>query len=346
MYSLKSPISIDHQIGQGSFSTVFKVQNSSENISMALKIENIKINYLEYLQESTIYNESIILKSLQGIKGIPKLYWFGLTNQHSCLLTQLLGKDLKNYISIYNKLSLSTIIKLAISIIDILKSIHEKHIIHRDIKPDNIMFGNNKDDSNTIYLIDFNLAKFFEDSHGHHTKKNKCNEFDGNLQFSSINSHFFMENSRKDDLESLGYLLLFCFQGELPWKDFDCSDIIKKINKIGMLKKSFISNITTSNSFNICECFVNYFKYVSNLKYETKPDYDYLKSIFTNFGKEFNFSNDDFEWEREKESFVCKENKLFQKKFSEDFNTLLEVKLGVKSFKRSKSHAIEDQIND
>ena len=136
------------KLGKGSFGSIYKAIYNKEEY--ALKIEERKKNDL-------LQNEAAIMNYLQS-ENIPKVKSYGFTGCYNILIMQLLGKDLESYLNQFKKFSLKTVCILGKQMLNILESIHEKHILHRDIKPENFVMGLNHN-SNKVYLIDFGLAK-------------------------------------------------------------------------------------------------------------------------------------------------------------------------------------------
>lgn len=326
MFSDYKNLVLKGKLNQGSFASLYSVYDPQSNSDLALKIESEHYNSDDLEHNSTILHESRILSHLNDINGIPRIFWKGVYENNMAFLMQLLGKDLKFYLDIVKTISLDSTFNLAIKLIEILSQVHNKGIIHRDLKPQNIMFGNNEL-KNEVFIVDFNLAKISKVTN----KIQKTQDFEGNLQFASINTHLFIENSKKDDLESLGYLLLFAHQGELPWKDYYCENIFEKINKIGLLKQKFIIDLISKNSLKIPQCFIEYFTYVNKLKFNSSPDYNHLKNIFINQAKkkEINLKNVKWDWENwlneDSETKINKKRAIYKTfKSSDDFSDFTE----------------------
>jgi len=229
---------------------------------VAIKIEPIINNFKLLKNESTIY------QYLNGCDYIPKVKWYGKDTDNYYMVIDFLGSSLQDLMNKHNNLPLILILKIGIKILNILKIIHEKDLVHRDIKPDNFLFGLN--DINKIYLIDFGFCKSYMNN-GEHIKCKQINNMIGSKNYASINSHNKLELSRRDDLESLCYMLLYFYSGSLPWNN------IEDENNIIRLKNNIIYELKYPIVFLSC------LKHVRSIEYEEKPNY-YL--LIDNFKKE------------------------------------------------------------
>ena len=157
--------------------------------------------------------------------------------------------------------------------------IHNKNIVHLDIKPANFLVGN--PDDSVIYLIDYGISKKYRSSiKGKHIMLLKKNKFKGTLNFSSINSMEGYESSRRDDLISIGYMLIYLIKGELPWSNIKCGTAAEKYKNIFNLKKN-----TTNEELckNLPSEFCDYIKYVKSLKFQEEPNYLFKKFVHKSF---------------------------------------------------------------
>ena len=252
------------KIGEGSFGFIYKGENIRTRELVAIKVESIE-KELKLLK-----NESVIYQYLNNIQGIPIVKWFGKDETSYYMVLNLLGESLE---SIKNNLtfSLTNVLQIGIQVIILLKTIHDKGLVHRDIKPDNFLLGLNSQ-RKRIYIIDFGLCKSYMTNDEHNPVK-KTNNLIGSLTYASINTHNCIELSRRDDMESLGYMLIYFYLGKLPWQDLSSENV----NVIQKLKQ----DITIHDK--LPQILVNYIKYVRCLEYEEKPNY-FL--IIDNFKRE------------------------------------------------------------
>jgi serine/threonine protein kinase len=264
------------------FSNVYEGMNIKDNIPVVLKIEKKgKYDLLE--------TEAYLLMHLKGF-GIPEVISFGKHGNYKVLIEELLGPTIE-YLWEKNafkkdpfgtkNMFVNDICMLAIQGLDRLEFIHSKNILHRDIKTKNFIIG--RKDPNIIYIIDFGFSKKYRSSRtGKHLKFAYTNTSIGSIFFSSRYAIRGYELSRRDDLESFGYMILYLAKGgNMPWtKQFDEKiDILKKVKEITKQKMEI-------NDEKLCAGlpveFVNYMKYVKNLDFEQEPDYKYLKGLFIN----------------------------------------------------------------
>ena len=243
-----------NKIGKGSFGSIYKGQNVRTNELVAIKVEKIT-DELKLLK-----NESRVYQYLNRCDCVPQVKWYGKDEKNYYMVINLLGESLQ-LIKNDSTFSLSSVLQIGIQIIHLLKTIHDKGLVHRDIKPDNFLLGLNNQ-RNQIYIIDFGLCKSYMNNDAHNPIK-KTNNLIGSLTYASINTHNFIELSRRDDMESLGYMLAFFYLGNLPWQELTSENI----DVIKNLKKDIVNNDI------LPQIFVNYIKYVRCLEYEENPNY-------------------------------------------------------------------------
>lgn len=168
--------------------------------------------------------------------GVPRVFWFGRESNSNFLVLEFLEFSLESTIKRY-RLSLMSTLLIVDQMLTRLEQIHSRGIVHRDVKPENFMFKKTvalarpseidlmrrkhlpDEQKQELYIIDFGLANFYLQKNGKHISEAKSRTFVGTAAFSSMNSHFHLEQSRRDDLEGLAYVMLYLHGGPLPWHE-------------------------------------------------------------------------------------------------------------------------------
>lgn len=271
---------LSKQIGSGSFGEIFLGTSLTSGRRVAVKLEPVKAPYPQLQYEAKLY------KLLAGEKGIPKIRYFGQQDDYYVLVMELLGASLEdcfNYCS--RRFSVKTVLMLADQMLERLEFIHSRHFIHRDIKPDNFLVGTDTK-AHVVYLIDFGLAKRYRDPKtGTHIMYRQDKQLTGTARYASINTHKGIEQARRDDIESLGYVLMYFLRGSLPWQG------IKAKNKKQKYERIMEKKISTSIK-DLCSGFPPEFEwfiaYARQLRFEEQPDYkllrETLQGLFTRTG--------------------------------------------------------------
>ena len=257
------------KIGSGSFGTIFKGINIRTNELVGIKVELIEDDLKLLKYESNIY---IIL---YNVNGIPKIKWYGRDNKNYYLVLDLLGDSLEDLIIRSGRLKLKLILQIGVNILTILMEIHNKGFLHRDIKPENFLLSIEK--PKKLFIIDFGISKPYIFNEKHIDFK-ITNKFIGTQNFASINCHNFYEHSRRDDLESLCYMLIYFYFGSLDWMNPE----IVFSNKEE--ENNFVKNMKTQLIYNeeIPTILMNFYKNILSLEFNEKPDYNNFINIFKN----------------------------------------------------------------
>ena len=248
------------KLNEGSFGQVFKGKHVRTGEYVAVKIERKSGN-------SSLKNEAKIYQYLSKEPGFLHLKWYQTDEQYSYLVVDLLVCSLTRLVKVKGSLPLNIILQLGIQMIKRIETLHNKYLLHRDVKPDNFMLGSNKQ----LYLIDFGLCKRYDYDGQHIEETRRPNKpIIGSVNFVSLNVHNGIEPGRRDDLESCIYVILCLLQGgQLSWfKE-------KDINKIVFLKEQLTNNLDYSYSPFMKEMLAK----IRNLRFKEAPNYGELISI-------------------------------------------------------------------
>ena len=290
------------KLGSGAFGDIYYGVNTKTNEDVAIKLEPIKTKHPQLFLESKLY------MSLQNGVGIPQLYWCGTQGNYNVLIIELLGPSLEDLFNYCNrKFSLKTTAMLADQMISRIEYMHSKNFIHRDIKPDNFLIGM-RQKGHTIYIIDYGLAKRFQDPRtGEHIPFRDGKNLTGTARYTSINTHLGIEQSRRDDLEAVGYILVYFLKGELPWQGLKAKNMKEKYAKIRD-KKIFTPVEVLCQGLPVE--IMNFIIYTRELMFEDKPDYDKLKRTLRAIKKKKKIQYDSvFDWiiKRRENANRCKD---------------------------------------
>lgn len=249
------------KLNEGSFGQVFKAENIRTKELVAIKVESK--NHI-----TTLKNEAKIYQFLGKTDGLPYLKWFGTSGNINYLVINLLGPSISKLLKNETKLKIQQCLLIGIQIIERIKYVHDKYLLHRDIKPDNFLFEL-ADHTNKIYLIDFGLCKRYT-YNGKHIEQKNIRQIVGSPNFVSINVHNGIEPSRRDDLESAIYVIANMILGDLDW--FYC----KSLSEMICLKEKLRFKI------DIPVFLKKMIEYIYLLEFKETPNYDYLINIMSN----------------------------------------------------------------
>ena len=258
------------KLGAGSFGSLYSAENGNQYYAIKLEEKSSGQHLLE--------NEAYIMSYLHG-PGLPVVKSFGYNRKYYILVMELMGKSLEDIFKsfVVKKMSPRCVCNIGYQMIEILEYIHNKHVIHRDIKPDNFVIGKNYK-KKYIYILDFGLYKKYRSSKTlKHYQMVKNKNLTGTARYASINALNGLSQSRRDDLESVGYVLMYFLRGKLPWQGIPAKNKEERYRKI-MEKK--LATSPEELCMGYPPQFAEYIKYTRLLEYEQNPDYNYLRNLF------------------------------------------------------------------
>ena len=263
---------VKKRIGSGSFGTIYEGENITDGTQVAIKLEPIRTSYPQLNFESKLYT------LFSGSISVPKMYLFTKDSHDSCMVMDLMGQSLEDLFCLCGQqLSVKTVLMLTDQMISAVEYIHQKSFIHNDIKPDNFVMGLSSK-KNQVFIIDFGLSKKYRDPTTHkHIPYEEGRSLTGTPRYASINALKGIRQTRRDDMESLGYVWIYLMKGYLPWMGINARNTEQKYSMIMEAKQG-------SSPEDLCagfpKEFAEYFRDVRNLEYDEEPHYAKYRRMF------------------------------------------------------------------
>ncbi|EDV95467.1 casein kinase I [Drosophila grimshawi] len=260
------------QFDSGSFGDIYLATSLYNGEDVAIKMERADAPHKQLAYEYRVY------KAIRPALGLPQIYYFCERTEYRALVMELLGPSLDHLFELCSRqFTMKTVLMLADEMVQRLEQVHSRGFVHRDVKPRNILIGRNLS-CKRLHLIDFGLSKkCWDPITSTHIPYREDRTLTGTARFTSINSHEGLEQSRRDDLISMGYMLIYFLRGKLPWQGIRASTKHQKYERIYEMKQSVSNEVLCQG---LPSEFAMYLNYCYQLAFDAEPDYKMVRKMF------------------------------------------------------------------
>jgi len=268
--------SFHRYIGGGSFGEIYSADCLKSGRLVAVKVEAKEARNPQLKNEFTLYKTY-----LTGATGFPEVYDLNQTRNHKFFAMEMLGENLEALFERCNRSwSPKTVVHVAIQLMTRLETFHGRTgYVHRDIKPENLVMGKG-DKKSTMYLVDLGLAKSFRDKDtGEHIPSypKPRKSLTGTARYASVRAHLGEDQTRRDDMESAGYVLVYFCKGHLPWQGMRAATKKERYERIRECKMATPTRVLCSG---LVPQMHRYMQYVKELSFDEKPNYEAMRNLF------------------------------------------------------------------
>jgi serine/threonine protein kinase len=280
---------LKRRIGAGSFGEIYAGENVLTHEDVAIKLESVQT------RSPQLHTEFKLYRILSGGVGIPRIDWYGVEGDYNVMVMELLGKSVEDlFVAAQRQFSLKTVLMLADQMITRIEYIHSKGMLHRDVKPDNFAMGLGRK-ANLMYVIDFGLSKRYRDPKTlQHIPFREGKSLTGTARYTSVNTHLGIEQSRRDDIEALGYIFVYLLRGSLPWQGLQAENRKQKYEAISECKISTSIEVLCQG---LPQEFAIYLTEARRLDFGDRPNYAFYRQLFRALFVRRGFVYDDeYDW--------------------------------------------------